>query len=540
MKDIRIVVSILCMMLSFVYSFAQSSDQRGKGMLFYEPAPDNPAADMWCYKKDNVWYVYTLDGHGQNSIGVAESPDLIMYFRRGIAIPNNPGTWENSLYGGDVFKWKDKYYMLYSAPGPEFNNAIGLAESQDMITWMKHPRNPVMLHPDARWYDGTTPDGMRGGTSCRDITVIEDASTDEWVYCCFTASTGRGDYYRRGCIGLARSRNLIDWEYLPPLFSPSIYTAMEVPRICKIGDRWFLTWLHAPWYGIRTDEDFGQLARHWGETMIHYAVADNPLGPYHLPEDPTLFRGYISPYVIDLVHDGEEIVVTTTMFKQGGEDFDDRVRCGLMPAMPIRQAANNKEKLQVYFPDKIRNYFEIKVPISDRLRVNNPLAGFQEVEKKGSNFSFTKTSNRVAELTEAINGDLIIDINYNVQSGRAGLITRMDEKSRSGCIILIDQAKNELQFAELAPIYEKGIIVKTLERFNIDFLNRPEKDFKLTVIQSADYTLAFMDNVFVGSFSFACRQAGSVGLFLENATGRAFVESLFTREPEKVRTTMTN
>ena len=170
-------------------------------------------------------------------------------------------------------------------------NAIGLAESEDLLRWKKHPGNPVMHHPDARWYEGATQDGMRGGISCRDVSVIEDAFTDEWVYACFTASTGRGDYYRRGCIGLARSKNLIDWEYLPPLFAPGLYTAMEVPRVCRIGSQ--VVSDLASCSLVRTPHRRGlwPAGLYRGETMIHYAVADKPLGPYRLPDDPTLFRG---------------------------------------------------------------------------------------------------------------------------------------------------------------------------------------------------------------------------------------------------------
>lgn len=525
LKTVKFFVLILLVGAWSDYIPAQTSDKMNRpGMLFYEPAPDNPAADVWCFKKDSLWYVYTLDGFGQSSIGVAVSADLMTYERRGVAIPSESGTWENSLFGGDVFKWKGKNYMLYSAPGPGYDNAIGLAESEDLVEWVKYPGNPVMRHPDARWYDGSNPDGMRGGTSCRDVTVIEDASTGEWVYCCFTASTGRGDFYRRGCIGLARSKNLTDWEYLPPLFSPGIYTAMEVPRVCKIGRKWFLTWLHAPWYGIRTDEDFGQRAYSWGETMIHYAVADNPLGPYHLPKDPTLFRGYFSPYVIDLLLENGEVLITTTMFKQQGKGSDARERCGLMPAMLVRQAESNEEKLEVYFPENLRGIFNKKISFVEPLLVNNSLPGFLDVEKKRDNFSFTNTSNRVVELTGATNDELLIDLSFNLDSGRAGLITRYDEKERRGCIVLVDPIRKELQFAELAPIYEKGLMLKVRERF--DVTSSINRQFKLSIIQSVNYHVVFIDNVYIGAFSFELRDKGAVGLFLENASGSALIEGI--------------
>lgn len=507
---------------------AQTADKASQsGMLFYEPAPDNPAADNWCFKQGDLWYVYTLNGVDQDSIGVAVSADLMHYESRGVAIPSVAGTWESGLFGGDVFAWKGKHYMLYSAPGPGYVNAIGLAKSQDLLNWKKHPGNPVMHHPDARWYEGATQDGMRGGISCRDVAVIEDAFTDEWAYACFTASTGRGDYYRRGCIGLARSKNLIDWEYLPPLFAPGLYTAMEVPRVCKIGSKWFLTWLHAPWYGIRTDEDYGQRAYTGGETMIHYAVADKPLGPYRLPEDPTLFRGNASPYVIDLVHDGGEVLVTSTMFKQQGAKFDDRARCGLIPAMPIRQAKDHPDKLEVCFPEKLRGCFPDTLAVIEPLRVNNPLPGLQDVAKQGNQITFTQTSNRLLELTEPSAADLLLDAGFEVGSGRAGWLTRYDREARKGCAILVDPKRQELQFAQVEPLYHKGIFLRVLERHHIT--SSVGASFKLSVVHSRDYQMVFVNDVLAATFSFARRDAGVVGLFMENATGKCVVKGLHAR-----------
>ena len=506
---------------------AQAADSPGKpGMLFYEPAPGNPAADNWCFKRGDLWVMYTLNGVDQDSIGVSVSPDLMRYESRGVAIPSVAGTWENTLYGGDVFVWKNKHYMLYSAPGPGMENAIGLAESDDLPRWNKHPGNPVMHHPDARWYEGTTPDGMRGGISCRDVAVIEDAFTDEWVYACFTASTGRGDYYRRGCIGLARSKNLTDWEYLPPLYSPGLYTAMEVPRVCKIGSKWFLTWLHAPWYGIRTDEDYGQRAYSGSETMIHYAVADAPLGPYRLAADPTLFRGGASPYVIDLVHEGGEVVVTSTLFKQQGEKFDDRARCGLIPAMPIRQAKDDPSKLEVGFPNKLRREFSETIPVIQPLRVNNPLPELHDVTKQGNQITFTQTSNRLVELTEPVTADMLVEATFEVASGRAGWVTHYDRDARKGCAVLVDPKRREIQFAQVEPLYKKGLFLRVLERHRIT--SPVGTTFKLSIIHSSNYQIVFVNDVLAATFSFARRDAGVIGLFLENATGKCDVTGLHT------------
>ena len=68
-----------------------------------------------------------------------------------------------------------------------------------------------------------------------------------------------------------------------------------------------------------------------------------------------------------------------------------------------------------------------------------------------------------------------------------------------------------------------------LERHNIT--SPIGSDFKLSVIQSRDYQLVFINDVLAATFSFARRDAGVVGLFLENATGKCSIKGIRARHP---------
>ena len=160
------------------------------------------------------------------------------------------------------------------------------------------------------------------------------------------------------------------------------------------------------------------------------------------------------------MHEAGDVLVTTTMFKQQGTKFDDRERCGLMPAMPIRQAKDNPDKLEVGFPDKLRKYFAEPLAVIEPLRVNNPLPELQDVVKQGNRITFTNTSNRLVELTEPTKADFLIEVDFQEASGRVGLATRYDRETRKGCVVLVDPKRKELQFAEMRPIYSKGIILR--------------------------------------------------------------------------------
>lgn len=478
---------------------------KGYRMLFYRPAKDVFVSDLWCLQRDGLWYVYGLQADG---IGVATSPDLTAFRYERLIFP---GSW----FGGDVFRWKGAHHMVYSHPGVE-GNFINLAHSSDLLHWTDDPANPVLSFPDPRWYDGASyRDSLRQLSNCRDPTIIEDACTDEWAYMCFAADTGSGDPYRRACIGLARSRDLAHWECLPPLFAPGTSTLMEVPRVCRIGDRWFLAWLDAPWYGLRANEDTPRRPGHSSETFFHYAVADHPLGPYRFPENRTLFQGLFGPYVIDFARDGDAVLVLGCMFAQKGDRFDSMDRGGLIPAMPVRQAAGDPDQIEVLFPDRLRAHCKTQVPVTTSLRTNYPTEWREDLEMQGGRVTFRNASNRIVQITESTERDLVIDLQYRIERGRAGIVTRYAD--RCGCGVLVDAARRELQFVEVCPQFANAVIFKTLDRHEI--MRPMSSEFLLSFIQSRDYYLVFVDGVFVAAFSFARREAGAVGLLLENATG---------------------
>ncbi|MCY2926349.1 MAG: hypothetical protein NT031_13080, partial [Planctomycetota bacterium] len=445
-------------------------------MLCYRPGPGLFVSDVWCMRDGGLWYVYGCQGDA--NIGVATSPDLTDYTYRGVAIP---GDW----FGGDAFRWKGRRYMVYSHMGTE-GNFVNLATSDDMRRWTDHAANPILSFPDARWYDGATyRRSLRGVSNCRDPHVIKDASTGEWAYLCFAGDTGRGDPYRRACIGLARSRDLLTWEYLPPLFSPGQATLMEVPRVCRIGTKWFLTWLDAPWYGLRANEDSPRPPSGPNDVMIRYALADHPLGPYRMGDDPTLLQGQFSPYVIDFARVGQRVMVVCNMFCQQGERPDMAVRGGLLPAMPVRQARGKPGKLEIHFPGQLRRLFKRRAILPGPPRVNNPDLPATDVTRRGNVFRFTRTSNRVVELTRSTGADLIVDVDCRLAAGRAGVMIRY--AGRKGCAAVVDPARRQLQFVEVHGAFKRGIILRTCERHVIT--SPVGKSFALSVIASRESML---------------------------------------------------
>jgi hypothetical protein len=100
----------------------------------------------------NVWYEngtwYMLYGGnavglGSWRIGLATSSNGVDWTKSASnpVIPENVGQWDSSTEPSSVMKIGDTYYLwYYSIP-----HQIGLATSQDLLTWARDPNNPIFL-----------------------------------------------------------------------------------------------------------------------------------------------------------------------------------------------------------------------------------------------------------------------------------------------------------------------------------------------------------------------------------------------------------
>jgi hypothetical protein len=70
--------------------------------------------------------------------------------------PGPPGAWDDlATWTGSVIEHDGRWHMLYtgiSRAERGLIQRIGLAVSDDLTAWRKHPANPV-LQADGRWYE---------------------------------------------------------------------------------------------------------------------------------------------------------------------------------------------------------------------------------------------------------------------------------------------------------------------------------------------------------------------------------------------------
>jgi hypothetical protein len=120
-----------------------------------------------------------------------------------------PGTWEGAhVWAPNVLEIAGRFVMAYTGVNDGLSQDIGIATSDDLLTWTRSERNPLRLCSRAPWAFWRA-DGI---ASCRDPHLVV---SDGAVWMCYTANTREG----ASCIALARARDasLAAWEDRGPI-----------------------------------------------------------------------------------------------------------------------------------------------------------------------------------------------------------------------------------------------------------------------------------------------------------------------------------
>ncbi len=167
----------------------------------------------------------------KGNIGHAVSDDLLHWRECEPALePGSKGQFDDrAVWIGCVYEFEDTFYMFYTAHCGQVGNFpnVGVACSKDLYHWTKHD-SPIFSADNSKWYACSSEIPASGW---RDPYVFRLTDQPDIFYLAFAGKLANRAYKRSAVIGLARSRNLTDWELLEPLYAPDIYEAMDVPHI---------------------------------------------------------------------------------------------------------------------------------------------------------------------------------------------------------------------------------------------------------------------------------------------------------------------
>lgn len=185
-----------------------------------------------------------------------------------------------TTWTGSIIKHNGRWYMFYTGSRESENGLvqrIGLATSDDLITWTKHGPH-ALVEADSTWYE------------LLDLTLWHDqAWRDPWVmqgddgrfHMLITARANHGPEDGRGVIGYATSTDLLNWAVRPPLTKPGDFGHLEVPQIVHLEGRYYLL------FSCPHTTTARSMIERTGKKQdgTHYMVGDAPLGPYRYVTD---------------------------------------------------------------------------------------------------------------------------------------------------------------------------------------------------------------------------------------------------------------
>jgi len=255
----------------------------------YRPR-DVAMGDFWFLEGPDALHMYYLefeqpphDDHPEVGMGHAISTDGIHWAEQERVIGRGePGSWDDAaIYTGSAIERDGRYLMLYTGlTRADRCQRIGLLTSGDLHHWERFEGNPV-LEPDPRWYETLADVDPDTWVAWRDPYLMwreDEQSCYAWI-----TATRRGDLPReeRGCVGLARSRDMVRWDALPPAAEPGLYRDMEVPQVLEVGGHWYLLFSTRLWR--YTERARARKPSRWCREGTHYMVSHHPLGAWEVP-----------------------------------------------------------------------------------------------------------------------------------------------------------------------------------------------------------------------------------------------------------------
>jgi beta-fructofuranosidase len=218
------------------------------------------------------------DRHWQAEVGHAVSHDLVTWEDRGVALaPASGSAWDDkAIWTGSIIRHKGTWFWFYTAlTHADRQQRIGLSTSPDLVTWTRHPGNPI-LEADLGWCESND-----GDVAFRDPWLVRDPD-DGWLMY-ITTRVNHGSMEGRGVIALARSANLVDWSLVGPVTSPGDFGELEVPQYLEAAGRRYLLFCTGKHSAARLDRPG---TTPWIGT--HYLTADSAAGPWTLASDPPM------------------------------------------------------------------------------------------------------------------------------------------------------------------------------------------------------------------------------------------------------------
>lgn len=257
-------------------------------MLYVPPNPNLGLWDTWLFRSDDAFHLFHLQRElheiGCSSIGHAVTTDWTHWTTLPPVLSQGPeGSWDaGPLMTGMTLHHEGRYYLFYGSMVDRVQR-IGLAISDDLIHWEKYDGNPI-LEPGGEWYETAPQNSLNYETAWRDPYIFYyEPDACFYAFICARVSDNRSDV-GGGCIAVARSTTLTEWELLPPAYVSDSITCLEVPEYFALNGKHYITFTNSYHFGTPYP-----VTESFQTTGTFYLVSgDGVRSGYQVPEQNTL------------------------------------------------------------------------------------------------------------------------------------------------------------------------------------------------------------------------------------------------------------
>ncbi|OQX86213.1 hypothetical protein B6D60_06655 [candidate division KSB1 bacterium 4484_87] len=138
--------------------------------------------------------------------------------------------WDNGhVFAPYVIEFQGKFWMFYTGVSIKNRQRIGLAVSDDLYSWRRVSKNPIITPEKYPW--AFCPDDR--GSACRDPHICRFGDEFSLYY---TAVTREG----KGCVARASSADLLHWKDGGPVFMSDQLAHPESSNVQEFEGKYFL------------------------------------------------------------------------------------------------------------------------------------------------------------------------------------------------------------------------------------------------------------------------------------------------------------
>jgi beta-fructofuranosidase len=266
--------------------------------------PGNYIGDSWYYVQDDMVHCFYLtcpekvNRHTAWDIGHAISSDLVNWKILDLALKKGDSDSYDGICPatGSVIRFQNHYWLAYSANWCGPNATVALAMSHNLYQWEKLSYNPV-TQLDPQYYEIVAPE-PRNWPHWRDPFLFE---YEDFVYHFVCARSNKGSDDVRGTVGLARTRDMYNWEVLPPPKIEPVAKELECPQLYKSGELYYLVFSTAPqWFCKAFLQRYPQDDLRWSSYSM---VGTTPFGPFRMHNNGQIIPSnyHVQPYANQIV-----------------------------------------------------------------------------------------------------------------------------------------------------------------------------------------------------------------------------------------------